>query len=83
MKGAGCRGAACAGQRSKAAQQRSEHGRKAQLSCAGAEGRPAPWTQAHRLGVSRRQPQNEDLSDCAEGCPSARQPVFILAIGHQ
>ena len=48
------------------------------LSCAGAEGRPAPWTRAHRLGVSRRQPQNEDLSDCAEGCVQASVPSSPL-----
>ena len=44
---------------------------------------PASSKEAPTITVSRPQATNEDLSDCAEGCPSARQPVFILAIGHQ
>jgi hypothetical protein len=44
-------------------------------------------TRAHEeaptVTVSRPQAPNEDLSDCAEGCPTAKQAVFATAIGLQ
>ena len=42
-------------------------------------------TRAHEeaspLAAGRPQALNEDLSDCAEACPLARQPVFAVAMG--
>ena len=72
---AGCPGAACAGTRSD--RQRSEHGRS------GSGGRPAPSKKAPTIAVSRSQALNEDLSDCAEACPSVGQPVFAVTPGPQ
>ena len=46
-------------------------------------GRPAPRKGASTVAVSRPQASNEDLSDCAEACPSAKQPVFTIAPGLQ
>jgi hypothetical protein len=55
------------------------------VSSAGTEAERA--TRAHEeaspLAAGRPQALNEDLSDCAEACPSAKQPVFAVAIGPQ
>ena len=44
-------------------------------------GAPRPRKSSTSLVVSRPQALNEDLSDRAEACPLARQPVFAVAIG--
>ena len=61
----------------RAAQQRSEQRRN------GSEGASRAHEEASPLAVSRPQPLNEDPSDCAEACPSAKQAVFAVAIGCQ
>jgi len=72
---AGGPGAAIAGTRSD--RQWSEHGRNGSGAATRAHEEASP------LAAGRPQALNEDLSDCAEARPPAKQPVFAVAPGPQ